>query len=195
MTAATSRERNCLWMAVSRKSKDPAYPRPPATCPRTRNRECGRRYRRPSSTLSSRSSKRTRSWIGSMSGKNLTTIYATHGHGDHFFGIGALLDRFPNARAVATSDVVKVMRQQTSPQSPASFLNPFFPRQISNHLLIAEELTENVIDLERHDLVVSRHCFVRILVPSLPSTWWASGSHHSLLSTSFSLSSSGLLLL
>jgi glyoxylase-like metal-dependent hydrolase (beta-lactamase superfamily II) len=35
------------------------------------------------------------------SGKNLTTIYATHGHGDHFFGIGALLDRFPNARAVA----------------------------------------------------------------------------------------------
>ena len=31
-----------------------------------------------------------------------TTIYATHGHGDHFFGIGALLDRFPNARAVAS---------------------------------------------------------------------------------------------
>jgi len=27
------------------------------------------------------------------SGKNLTTIYVTHGHGDYFFGIGALLDR------------------------------------------------------------------------------------------------------
>src|SRR6476469_11021582 len=27
------------------------------------------------------------------SGKNLTTIYITHGHGDHWFGIGALLDR------------------------------------------------------------------------------------------------------
>jgi hypothetical protein len=37
-------------------------------------------------------------WVAA-SGKNLTTIYATHGHGDHFFGIGALLDRFPNARA------------------------------------------------------------------------------------------------
>src|SRR6476469_7570274 len=46
------------------------------------------------------------------SGKNLTTIYATHGHGDHFFGVGALLDRFPQARAVAMPDVVKVMRQQ-----------------------------------------------------------------------------------
>src|SRR5678816_4805550 len=40
------------------------------------------------------------------SGKNLTTIYITHGHGDHWFGIGALLERFPNARAVATPDVV-----------------------------------------------------------------------------------------
>jgi glyoxylase-like metal-dependent hydrolase (beta-lactamase superfamily II) len=61
------------------------------------------------------------------SGKNLTTIYATHGHGDHVFGLGALLDRFPNDRAVATSDVVKVMRQQASSQSLASFWNPFFP--------------------------------------------------------------------
>jgi glyoxylase-like metal-dependent hydrolase (beta-lactamase superfamily II) len=53
-------------------------------------------------------------WVAA-SGKNLTTIYARHGHGDHFFGSGALLDRFPNARAVATPDVVKVMRQQASP--------------------------------------------------------------------------------
>jgi glyoxylase-like metal-dependent hydrolase (beta-lactamase superfamily II) len=92
-------------------------------------------------------------WV-EASGKNLTTIYATHGHGDHFFGVGALLDRFPNARAVATPDVVKLMRQQASPQSLASFWNPFFPGQISNHLVIAEELAENVIDLEGHDLVV-----------------------------------------
>src|SRR4029077_20300456 len=35
---------------------------------------------------------------GAASGKNLTPIYATPGHGDHFLGIGALLDRFPNAR-------------------------------------------------------------------------------------------------
>src|ERR1700674_4608617 len=54
-------------------------------------------------------------WV-EASGKNLTTIYATHGHGDHFFDIGALLDRFPNARAVATPDVVKLMRQQASPE-------------------------------------------------------------------------------
>ena len=48
-------------------------------------------------------------WVAA-SGKHLTTIYITHGHGDHWFGIGALLERFPNARAVATPDVVRVMR-------------------------------------------------------------------------------------
>jgi glyoxylase-like metal-dependent hydrolase (beta-lactamase superfamily II) len=92
-------------------------------------------------------------WV-EASGKNLTTIYATHGHGDHFFSARTVLQRFPRARLVATPDVAKMMRQQASPQSLASFWHPRFPGQISDHLLIAEELTENVIDLEGHDLVV-----------------------------------------
>jgi glyoxylase-like metal-dependent hydrolase (beta-lactamase superfamily II) len=33
-------------------------------------------------------------WVAA-SGKNLTTIYVTHGHGDHFFGIGASWIVFP----------------------------------------------------------------------------------------------------
>jgi len=92
-------------------------------------------------------------WVAA-SGKNLTTIYVTHGHGDHFFGIAALLDRFPNARAVAMPDVVKLMRQQASPDVLASFWKPLFPDQIPDRLMIAEELKRNVIDLEGHDLVV-----------------------------------------
>ena len=87
------------------------------------------------------------------SGKNLTTIYATHGHGDHFFGTSTVLERFPGARFVARPEVIKIMRQQASPESLATFWNPRFPGQISSHLAIAEELTGNVIDLEGHDLV------------------------------------------
>jgi glyoxylase-like metal-dependent hydrolase (beta-lactamase superfamily II) len=87
------------------------------------------------------------------SGKNLTTIYATHGHGDHFFGTSIVLERFPNARFVARPEVIKIMRQQASPESLAAFWNPRFPDQISSHLAIAEELTGNVINLESHDLV------------------------------------------
>src|SRR5580693_10491265 len=58
------------------------------------------------------------------SGKNLTTIYVTHGHGDHFFGIGAVQRRFPNAKAVATPGTVEVMRRQASPDYVASYWNP-----------------------------------------------------------------------
>jgi glyoxylase-like metal-dependent hydrolase (beta-lactamase superfamily II) len=92
-------------------------------------------------------------WIAA-SGKNLTTIYLTHGHGDHFFGIGALLDRFPNVKAVATPNVLKVMRQQMSAEFVASFWNARYPGQIPEHLVLAEELKGNVIDLEGRDLVV-----------------------------------------
>ena len=87
------------------------------------------------------------------SGKNLTTIYATHGHGDHFFGTSTVLDRIPSARFVALPEVIKVMRQQASPESLDTYWNPRFPGQISRKLAVAEELTGNVIDLEGHDLV------------------------------------------
>ena len=45
-------------------------------------------------------------WVAAR-GKNLTTIYITHGHGDHWFGVATLLERFPNAKAVATPNAVR----------------------------------------------------------------------------------------
>jgi glyoxylase-like metal-dependent hydrolase (beta-lactamase superfamily II) len=92
-------------------------------------------------------------WVAA-SGKNLTTIYVTHGHGDHFFGIGALQNRFPNARAVAMPNVVKVMHHQASPEFIANFWNVRYPGQIPERLVIAEELKGNAIELEGRDLVV-----------------------------------------
>jgi len=91
-------------------------------------------------------------WVRA-SGKNLTTIYITHGHGDHWFGIGTILEHFPNARAVATPDVVKVMRQHASPEVLEKVWKAAFPGQISERLVIAEELKGNVIELEGHELV------------------------------------------
>lgn len=48
-------------------------------------------------------------WVASK-GKNLTTIYITHGHGDHWFAVGTLLERFPNTRVVATPNTVIDLR-------------------------------------------------------------------------------------
>ena len=91
-------------------------------------------------------------WVASKD-KNLITIYITHGHGDHWFGVGTLLERFPNARAVATADTVKVMRQNASPQALEGVWKVSFPGQIPDKLVIAEELQEKTIDLEGNDLV------------------------------------------
>jgi glyoxylase-like metal-dependent hydrolase (beta-lactamase superfamily II) len=91
-------------------------------------------------------------WVA-QSGKNLTTIYVTHGHGDHFFGIAAIQERFPKARALATPGVVKVMQKQASSESLADFWNARFPGQIADRLVIAEPLYGNVIDLEGEELV------------------------------------------
>ena len=91
-------------------------------------------------------------WVAAK-GKNLTNIYITHGHGDHWFGVGTLLERFPNARAVATPNVVKVMRQNASPEALENVWKAAFPGKIPERLVIAEELKGNVIDLEGHELV------------------------------------------
>jgi glyoxylase-like metal-dependent hydrolase (beta-lactamase superfamily II) len=90
-------------------------------------------------------------WIAT-NGKNLTTIYLTHGHGDHWFGVGTLLERFPNARAVATANTIKLMRQHASPEFK-NIWEAAFPGQIPDRLVIAEELKGNIIDLEGHQLV------------------------------------------
>ncbi|PGZ99870.1 MBL fold metallo-hydrolase [Bacillus sp. AFS051223] len=92
-------------------------------------------------------------WIAE-SGKNLTTIYITHGHGDHFFGINMILDRFPQAKAIATPDAVKAMREQIAPEYVESFWNKLFPGQVPTSLITAEEIEEDEFYLEGNKLVV-----------------------------------------
>jgi hypothetical protein len=77
-------------------------------------------------------------WIAST-GKNLTTIYATHGHGDHFFGASVLLERFPKAHFVAAPSAIQVMKEQTSPEFVAKFWKSRFPNQLPKRLVVAQE--------------------------------------------------------
>ena len=91
-------------------------------------------------------------WVASMR-KNLTTIYITHGHGDHWFGAATILKRFPAARLVATPNTIKVMQGNASPQGLATW-GAGFPGQIPENLVMAEALDGNVVDLEGRELVV-----------------------------------------
>jgi glyoxylase-like metal-dependent hydrolase (beta-lactamase superfamily II) len=89
-------------------------------------------------------------WI-QASGKKLTTIYITHGHGDHFFGLNTILEAFPDARAVTAAAVIPDARTQLSPDL-MSFWNAIFSGQIPEHPIVPEALDGDVIDLEGHEL-------------------------------------------
>jgi len=91
-------------------------------------------------------------WIAA-SGKNLTTIFVTHGHGDHFFGAAPVLDRFPDAKMVATPAVVDGMKKQLSPAWLDGFWRARFPGQLPDRLFVAEPLGSDTFVLEDQDLV------------------------------------------
>jgi glyoxylase-like metal-dependent hydrolase (beta-lactamase superfamily II) len=82
------------------------------------------------------------------SGKMLKAIYITHAHGDHFFGIKVLQDRFPSANAWATPAVVARMKLQVTPEKLNSRWRKLFPNQIPDVISIADPLEGDEIELE-----------------------------------------------
>lgn len=94
-------------------------------------------------------------WIGGR-GLELGTIYVTHGHGDHFFGLGPLVARHPGVQVVALPEVVEQMREQTSPAVYDKLWAPCFGDQIPEEIVTAAPLEGDRIRLEGNDLLVHR---------------------------------------
>jgi glyoxylase-like metal-dependent hydrolase (beta-lactamase superfamily II) len=91
-------------------------------------------------------------WIVAA-GKNLTTVYVTHGHGDHWFGLGVILERCPDATAVAIPSVARKIASQIGSDFVETFWKRRFPGQIPENLVGVEELEGDRFELEGEELV------------------------------------------
>ena len=83
-------------------------------------------------------------WLGERDAP-VTSVYVTHGHGDHWFGLGAVLQQYPAARAFALPEVVEDMAYQSSPEVLKAVWRAWFPEQIPERLVLAEPLEGEVL--------------------------------------------------
>jgi glyoxylase-like metal-dependent hydrolase (beta-lactamase superfamily II) len=78
--------------------------------------------------------------------KNLTTVYVTHGHPDHYFGLEVIKSAFPNARFVAQPATVALI--QRSWKAKVDQWKPTYQNSITSTPVIPTALTVNMITLE-----------------------------------------------
>ncbi len=91
-------------------------------------------------------------WVA-LHNRNLETIYITHAHFDHFYGLGILLDRFPGARAIATPGALKAMQMSFTP-AVERLARQMFPGQIPTKLIAPEAYEDDTFTLEGYELQI-----------------------------------------
>lgn len=89
---------------------------------------------------------RVADWIEGFD-RRLAYIYATHGHGDHWFGTARLLERFPGATVYATEGTIRVMHQQAT-QGREQLWDQIFPGLIPESPVLAQLIPAEGFELE-----------------------------------------------
>src|SRR5277367_3374779 len=89
-------------------------------------------------------------WVA-LHNRNLETIYITHAHFDHFYGLGILLDRFPGARAITTPRALAAMQSSFTPVIER-LERRCFPGQIPTKLVAPAAYERDTFTLEGHEL-------------------------------------------
>jgi glyoxylase-like metal-dependent hydrolase (beta-lactamase superfamily II) len=89
-------------------------------------------------------------WVEAR-GKNLTRIFASHGHGDHWFTAPMLAERF-GAQVVASAGTIEQMHANASARE--ALWDKLWPGQIPPSPVTATTVPGNRFTLEGHDLIL-----------------------------------------
>src|ERR1700722_11144561 len=90
-------------------------------------------------------------WIDRFD-RNLTAIYITHGHSDHWIGLSRLRQRFPQARGLARPNVHdRALFEATNPGLSA-YWQSIFPGELPQEPVLPDRWDETSMDLEGHKL-------------------------------------------
>jgi len=86
-------------------------------------------------------------------GKNLTTIYLTHAHPDHYFGAGTIAEAFPNARVVAVASEAGIINSQFFGKAEI-WENVIGAHNVCRKSVQVETLEQDYIELEGQRLEI-----------------------------------------
>ncbi len=81
------------------------------------------------------------------SGKRLKTIYVTHAHPDHYFGLGHIAEAFPQARVTALPEVARTINRQFFGKI-AHWESVIGPTNVPRKEVRIDPLTESYLELE-----------------------------------------------
>ena len=80
-------------------------------------------------------------------GKHLETIYVTHAHPDHYFGLGVIAEAFPSARVTALASVARTINRQFFGKVD-HWEKVIGPTNVCRKTVTIEPLNQNAIELE-----------------------------------------------
>ncbi|HUJ70130.1 MAG TPA: MBL fold metallo-hydrolase [Syntrophorhabdales bacterium] len=86
-------------------------------------------------------------------GKHLETIYVSHAHPDHYFGLGVVAEAFPSARIVALASVAKTINSQFFGKLD-HWETVIGPTNVCRKTVPIEPLSQNYIELEGEKIEV-----------------------------------------